>query len=144
MKRKDYLLEELSKEEKNYLKVIVQNRRKRYIRDNYNYLNANHLNILDCINIESGSVLDVILNKCEDEIKSAVEFEKIVSDKKLYNIVKALSLKEKTMLFLLYKENKSINQISSTMNISRETVWRMRNRIVDKIIKELLGGKRNV
>lgn len=47
MEKKNYLLEELSKEEKGFLKTIVNNRRKRYIRDNYNYLNNNCANIYD-------------------------------------------------------------------------------------------------
>ena len=40
--------------------------------------------------IEGESVLDIIINKCENEIKSAVEFEKVISDSKLYYAIKAL------------------------------------------------------
>ena len=39
MERKNYLYEELSKEERGYLKKIVTNTRKKYIKDNYNYIN---------------------------------------------------------------------------------------------------------
>ena len=35
MERKNYLVEELSEEEKSYLKRIIINQRKRYIRDNH-------------------------------------------------------------------------------------------------------------
>ena len=39
MERKNYLVEGLSKEETAYLKSIVVNARKRYIKDNYCYIN---------------------------------------------------------------------------------------------------------
>lgn len=57
-----------------------------------------------CTDVESDSLFDAILNKCVDELKFALEFERLFSDEKLYNIVKALSLKEKMVLFSLYKE----------------------------------------
>ena len=40
--------------------------------------------------IEGESVLDIIINKCEDEIKSAVEFEKVISDSKLYYAIRKI------------------------------------------------------
>ncbi len=39
MERKDYLLEELSKEEKSYLKRIVMTAKNKYFEKNYNYIN---------------------------------------------------------------------------------------------------------
>ena len=94
--------------------------------------------------IEGESVLDIIINKCENEIKSAVEFEKVISDSKLYYAIKALSLREKMVLFSLYKENKSINVIAMEMNLERTTIWRIKATARDKIMKYLIGGKRNV
>ena len=44
MERKNYLLEGLSKEEKSYLKKIIVNVRRKYIRDNYDYLNSKDIN----------------------------------------------------------------------------------------------------
>ena len=40
MERKNYLQEELSKEEKSYLKKLIINVRKKYIKNNYEYLNS--------------------------------------------------------------------------------------------------------
>lgn len=144
MKRKNYLSETLSKEEKKYLQVLIVNVRKKYLRDNYNYLNHFNVDFLECTNLEDISVLEIVLNKCEDEIKSALEFENIMSDEKLYRIVKALSLNEKMVLFSLYKENKSINQISAEMKMNRTTIWRIKNKALDKIMKKLIGGKKDV
>lgn len=144
MERKSYLVEALSKEEKSYLRKIIINTRKKYIRDNYNYINNTNVQLYNCANVEAESVLDEVLNKCEKEIKSAMEFEKVMSDKKLYNIVKALSFEEKMVLFSLYKENKTINQIALEMKKDRTSIWRIRNKALNKIMRRLIGGEKNV
>ena len=142
--KRDYLIEKLTREENIYLKKVVINVRNKYIRDNYDYLQNKSINIDDTLLVDDASVLDMVINKCEEEIKSAVEFEKIISNRKLYNSAKVLSFKEKMVLFSLYSQNKSVNQISKEMGIARETVWRIRNRILDKLMKSILGGNENV
>ena len=153
MERKNYLQEELSKEEKSYLKKLIINVRKKYIKNNYEYLNSKEINLDICEDMESSSLFDAVLNKCVDELKSALEFERLFCDEKLYNtkgkyelynVAKALSGKEKMVLFALYKEEKSIKQIAKEMNVERTTIWRIRNKAQEKITKKLLGGKNNV
>lgn len=144
MERKNYLQEELSKEEKSYLKKIILNVRRKYIKDNYEYLNSNDVNWDTFEDIECNSLFDAVLNKCVDELKSALEFERLFCDEKLYNVTKALSVKEKMVLFALYKEEKGINRIANEMNVERTTIWRIKNKAQEKIIKNLLGGKNNV
>ncbi len=144
MERKNYLQEELSKEEKSYLKKLILNVRRKYIKDNYEYLNSNDVNWDTFEDIECNSLFDAVLNKCVDELKSALEFERLFCDEKLYNVIKALSVKEKMVLFALYKEEKGINQIANEMNVERTTIWRIKNKAQEKIIKNLLGGKNNV
>lgn len=144
MERKNYLQEELSKEEKSYLKKLILNVRRKYIKDNYEYLNSNNVNWDTFEDIECNSLFDAVLNKCVDELKSALEFERLFCDEKLYNVTKALSVKEKMVLFALYKEEKGINQIANEMNVERTTIWRIKNKAQEKIIKNLLGGKNNV
>lgn len=144
MERKNYLVEELSQDEKSYLKRTIINERKRYIRDNYNYINSKNANIYDLINVETESVLEAVINKCEEEVKSAVEFEKVISSDRLYYGIKALSLREKIVLFSLYKEHKEINQIAKEINIGRTTAWRIKNTALDKLMQYLIGGKQDV
>ncbi len=144
MERKNYLQEELSKEEKSYLKKLILNVRRKYIKDNYEYLNSNDVNWDTFEDIECNSLFDAVLNKCVDELKSALEFERLFCDEKLYNVTKALSVKEKMVLFALYKEEKGINQIANEMNVERTTIWRIKNKAQEKILKNLLGGKNNV
>lgn len=141
MERKDYLVEPLSKEEKSYLKKIIINTRKKYIRDNYNYINSTNVQLFSCADVEAESVLEEVLNKCEREIKSAMEFEKVMSSEKLYGVVKALSFEEKMVLFSLYKENKTTNQIALEMKKDRTSIWRIRNKALNKIMRRLIGGE---
>ena len=112
MERKNYLLEGLSKEEKSYLKKIIVNVRRKYIRDNYDYLNSKDINWDTCTDVESDSLFDAVLNKCVDELESALEFERLFSDEK-----------------------------ATEMNLQRSTIWRIKNKAQDKILKYLLGGK---
>ena len=140
MKRKDYLLEKLSKEEKLYLKRIVMTARNKYIEKNYDYINNTDMLIGDFDLIEGESVLDVVLQKCQDEVDSALEFEKTLSNPNLYNIVKTLSLREKEVLFYLYKKQKSINEIAEIMNVDRKTIRKYRDRAQAKIIDKLVNG----
>lgn len=144
MERKNYLYEELTNEEKKYLKILITNVRRKYIRDNYNYINNNNVDFYDCVKVEAQSVLEAVINKCEEEVKSAMEFEKIISDEKLYYSIKALSLNEKMVLFSLYKENKTVNQIAKEMKMDRTTIWRIKSKALDKIMKKMLGGNKNV
>ena len=140
MERKDYLLEKLSKEEKLYLKRIVMTARNKYIEKNYEHINNNDMFIGDFDLIEEESVLDVVLQKCQDEIDSALEFEKTLSNPNLYNIVKTLSLREKEVLFYLYKKQKSINEIAEIMNVDRKTIRKYRDKAQTKIINKLVNG----
>lgn len=141
MERKNYLVEPLSNEEKLYLKKVIVNTRKKYIRDNYNYINTRDVQLFNCADVEAESVLEEVLNKCEKEIKSAVEFENAMSSKKLYGVVKALSFEEKMVLFSLYKENKTMSQIALEMKRGRTSIWRIRNTALNKIMRKLIGGE---
>lgn len=76
MERKDYLLEELSKEEKLYLKRIVMTAKNKYFERNYNYINNTSVFVDGIVSAGEESVLDAVLEKCQEEVKSAREFEK--------------------------------------------------------------------
>ena len=121
------------------LKVLITNVRKKYIRDNYSYINNKNLGYAELEIEDSVSLFDTLLYKFERELKSATEFEKLMSNEKIYNIVRALSLKEKMMLFYLYKENKDIYEVSKIMHISLATAYRMKNKVLDLIMKKFIG-----
>mgnify|MGYP004541007869 FL=1 len=140
MERKDYLLEELSKEEKLYLKRIVMTAKNKYFERNYNYINNTSMFVDEIVSAGEESVLDAVLEKCQEEVKSAREFEKTLSNPSLYNIVKALSLREKEVLFYLYKKQKSINETAVIMGLDRKTIRKYRDEAHRKIAEKLING----
>lgn len=140
MERKDYLVEELSKEEKLYLKRIVMTAKNKYFEKNYNYINNTSMFVDEIVSAGEESVLDVVLEKCQEEVKSAREFEKTLSNPSLYNIVKALSLREKEVLFYLYKKQKSINETAVIMGLDRKTIRKYRDEAHRKIAEKLING----
>ena len=145
MERKDYLLEELSKEEKLYLKRIVMTAKNKYFERNYNYINNTSMFVDGIVSAGEESVLDAVLEKCQEEVKSAREFEKTLSNPSLYNIVKALSLREKEVLFYLYKKQKNINETAVIMGVDRKTIRKYRDEAHRKIAEKLInGGMQNV
>ena len=141
MERKDYLVEELSTQEKLYLKKIVMTGRNKFIEKNYEYINNNIILIDNVVLIEEDSILESVLQRCQEEVNSAREFDRALSNPALSNIVKALSLKEREVLFYLYKEKKSINETSEKMKISTRTVSRLRDKALDKIAEQLVKGE---
>ena len=140
MERKDYLVEELSKEEKLYLKRIVMTAKNKYFERNYNYINNTSVLVDGIVSAGEESVLDAVLEKCQEEVKSAREFEKTLSNPSLYNIVKALSLREKEVLFYLYKKQKNINETAVIMGLDRKTIRKYRDEAHRKIAEKLING----
>ena len=140
MERKNYLVEELSNEEKVYFKRIVMTARNKYLERNYRYFNNENVIFNDEFITNEESVVDTVILKCQNEIKSAVEFEKVFSNPKIYNVVKALSLKEKEVLFYLYKEHKNIKEVTEIMNLDRKTVRKYRDKAHKQIIENLIKG----
>ena len=140
MERKDYLLEELSKKEKSYLKRIVMTAKNKYFEKNYNYINNTSMFVDGIVSAGEESVLDAVLEKCQEEVKSAREFEKTLSNPSLYNIVKALSLREKEVLFYLCKKQKSINETAVIMGLDRKTIRKYRDEVHRKIAEKLING----
>lgn len=74
------------------------------------------------------SILDTILERCQQEVDSAIEFEKTLLNPKLYNIMKALSSCEREVLFNLYWKERSINETAERMQLDRKTVRKYRDR----------------
>lgn len=140
MERKDYLVEELSKEEKLYLKRIVMTAKNKYFERNYNYINNTSMFVDGIVSAVEESVLDSVLEKCQEEVKSAREFEKTLSNPSLYNIVKVLSLREKEVLFYLYKKQKSMNETAVIMGLDRKTIRKYRDEAHRKIAEKLING----
>lgn len=143
MGRKNYLAEKLTKEENDYIKKTIQSAKIDYLRKNIKFFNTELCDEIESIVDDQCSVLDIVIKKCDEEINSAIEFEKAFSDEKIYKVIKALSYDEKMMLFYLYKQNKSIRETAKIQKVDKDTIRRRKNKIL-KIIKNILGDEENV
>ncbi len=140
MERKNYLTEELSKEEKAYLKRIIMTAKNKYFEKNNDYINNTTMLIDEIVPASEYSILDTILERCQQEVDSVIEFEKTLLNPKLYNIMKALSLCEREVLFNLYWKEKSITETAERMQLDRKTVRKYRDRAQTIITEKLLNG----
>ena len=92
----------LSKKEKSYLRQIVINTRNEYLRKNKYIFIESEIDDVDeklLISIENVEINFEI--KSERDI-CAPEIEKVFKDENMFNIVKALTLREKLVLFSYY------------------------------------------
>lgn len=140
MERKNYLTEELSKEEKAYLKRIIMTAKNKYFEKNNDYINNTTMLIDEIVPANESSILDTILERCQQEVDSVIEFEKTLLNPKLYNIMKALSLCEREVLFNLYWKERSITETAERMQLDRKTVRKYRDRAQTIITEKLLNG----
>ena len=72
MERKNYLQSQLTKEEKSYLKRIIMTARNKYIEKNYDYFNNTSMLIEETVLVKEESVLDAVLQRCQEEVNSAM------------------------------------------------------------------------
>ncbi len=133
MERKDYLKEELSKEEKSILKVIIKNTRIDYFRKNKHILEEKELK--EELLYSNDKMEKDLENKLDKEFQ-ADKFENIFSDKSLSKFAKALTYNEKLVLSLYYVENKSDEQIGKILFMTRSAVNKKRHRAIEKIKNE--------
>lgn len=64
----------------------------------------------------------------------------MLSNPKLNKIVEALSLNERKVLFYLFWEKKTINEVARMMKMYRGTIRRLRDKALAKIGKKLIAG----
>lgn len=133
MEKKDYLKEELSKEEKSILKVIIKNTRVDYFRKNKYILEEKELK--EELLYSNDKMEKDLENKLDKEFQ-ADKFENIFSDKSLSKFAKALTYNEKLVLSLYYVENKSDEQIGKILFMTRSAVNKKRHRAIEKIKNE--------
>ena len=62
---------------------------------------------------------------------------KLLIDEKIYNIVRALTYNEKSVLYFYYVEDKSDKEIAKIMFSTAEAIRSKRRRIINKIRKEV-------
>lgn len=140
MKGKDYLKEELSKEEKVYLKKIVRTARYNFIEKLNRDGNEYTVELNEKIIFDKESIVTDVLENCIKELESAISFEETLSNPLLYKYVKQLSAREKKIIFYLFWQNKQINEVAEIMKINRKTVRENRDKALAKIGEKLIKG----
>ena len=144
-----YTVYKLSKNEKYYLRQIVINTRNEYLRNNKYIFIESEMNDVDeklLISIENVEINFEIKIKSERDI-CAPEIEKVFKDKNMFNIVKALTLREKLVFFSYYFEKKTDAATGKALNINGDTARKIRVRALDKIkknYKKMKGNDKNV
>lgn len=138
MERKNYLKEELSNEEKLYLKRTIMTARNLYIKKNRKFLKQNNLELKEEIFRTGDSFIDSVIERCLQEVKSAEKFEETLSNPVLCKYVKALSLREKEVLFYLFWKEKQVNDTAQILGIHRNAVGKIRDRAITKIAENML------
>lgn len=140
MKGKNYLKEELSKEEKVYLKKTVRTARYNFIEKLNRDGNEYTVELNEKIIFDKESIVTDVLENCIKELESAINFEETLSNPLLYKYVKQLSAREKKIIFYLFWQNKPINEVAEIMKINRKTVRENRDKALARIGEKLIKG----
>lgn len=125
---------ETNEDEGRYLKKIVMYTRSEYLRKNkYIFIEKEDIDEVDekmLVSIDNVEISFEI--KSEKEI-IAPKIEDVFRDEKITKIVKALTLREKLVLFLYYFEDKNDREIGKSLKIKQNTVQKTRKRALEKI-----------
>lgn len=124
----------LNNDEKAVLRIIIKNARNDFFRINKYIFVEDSLDEKEVLLNES-----TILGYEENfEYKVEInELENIFENKKIYNIVGALTYNEKSVLYFYYVEDKSDKEIAKLMFSTSEAIRSKRRRIINKIRKEV-------
>lgn len=127
----------LNKREENTLKKIIKYARYDYLRNNNLFSEMEDIELYE---IPAKDNLEFqVMNNCDIEVQ-AQELEMIFTEKNIFKAIKALTYKDKLVLFLYYVENITDKEIAELLKVNRNTICQQRKRIIKKII----GGCDNV
>lgn len=124
----------LNKKEQAVLKIIVKNARNDFFRNN-KYIFVEETSEDKIIFSNKNIIAD-----CDEEINYQIEItnlENIFEDKKIYNIVRALTYNEKSVLYFYYVKQKTEEEIAQIMFSTSEAIRSKRRRIIKKIRREV-------
>lgn len=124
----------LNKKEQAVLKIIVKNARNDFFRNN-KYIFVEETSEDKIIFSNKNIIAD-----CDEEINYQIEItnlENTFEDKKIYNIVRALTYNEKSVLYFYYVKQKTEEEIAQIMFSTSEAIRSKRRRIIKKIRREV-------
>ena len=141
----------LNNDEKAYLRKIMINVRNEYIKkEMYKEYEEIEIENEDDLNLSNYACykdsIDVLIENINDNDILPSNIENLFTNKKIMKIVKALTLKEKLVLFLYYFESKTDREIGENLDIKTNTIKKIRLRALEKIRLSYFnnGGRKNV
>ena len=159
MERKNYLIEDLTENEEQYIRGIIWNNARKCVRDNYKRNQVERTSIFDekidekllMIEDDYNFIDRILVSKSVGNNYVLVPYSKkeqgdivailedIAHEAGLDFYIKQLTFKEKLVAFLLYEENYRVGEVAKLLNISRKTVKYRDNCIKEKV--KIVKGK---
>ena len=157
MKKKNYIVEDLTMEEVKYIRGIIWNSARKYRNKEYKKneiegvsifdldINQRFLIVEDEYNFLSSILLsDYTKNELElrpyneeEQDRIVAELDKIAYEAELNKYIEQLTDKEKLVVFLLFFKQYRVNEVAKLLDINRHTVKYRINRIKEKIRREI-------
>lgn len=162
---KDYLKENLTEDEKSYVRGIIKKTTNTFMAKYYEISN-NELLTIDDKSLENdfeskeyddfgfiNKILDNKILKNISDLKPYTKYEKekivrivdeYVQDSNYGHFIAPLTFNEKLVVFLLYMQNYQVNEVAILLNVDRSSIWRRDKSIKKKFKKlkeEMLNGR---
>jgi RNA polymerase sigma factor (sigma-70 family) len=120
-----------------YAKQVIVQSRKKFDKSHRTCLQ--HEELTSDGEVESFDINDVygIENPLHIEKFIRIDFthiEMIITDERLYKVVKSLKIKHKTILYHIFVEGKSEQEIAEMLSLTRQRVNKIKNTAINKII----------
>ena len=123
--------------EKSILKKIISNARATYFRKNKHIFNEI---TMEDEEIKKKNTKEDYIRFSDFKIK-AEDIAEIFEEPKLAKITKALSYVEKKIIYLYFVEDKTDKEIAKIMNLSEDTIYRRRRKVLKKFKNEIIKVK---
>lgn len=146
--RKDYTKVSLTMYEKKYLECIIINTKNMYLRKNRELIDNPAISLNEDVIFSEENSFEKVEIEEQNNVKKE-EFEKTFTNPDLYNVIKALPIEERDVLFYLFQEKSNISKIAEKENKNRRTIRKYRDNAFNKI-KDYMenggidSGKRNI
>lgn len=128
---------ELSRQEKGIILGIILNTRNDYLKK-YKYSKIKYESLENIETINTNERIEDVVLKNYDEFLRSSELSNLFENPNIKKVIeKALTEKQKSVLFLYYCKNRKDKEIASILNIKEDTSRKIRNRSLEKIRKKI-------
>ena len=123
----------LTEKEKGIILGIILNTRNDYLKKN-KYSKIKYVNLESVAIITANDRVEDDVERILDSIVSSPNLENLFTNIKIKRIIeKALTKKDKSVLFLYYCKNKTDKETANILKIKEDTARKIRNRAIEKI-----------